>query len=45
MKGMYFEFARLSIRLLLAIYHNQVFGAVASRDLERDAQAWLERHQ
>jgi hypothetical protein len=53
MKGMYFQFARLVIRLLLAIYRLllaiHVGGAAGEIKIDdmvsADAQAWLEHYQ
>lgn len=46
MRGMYFEFARLAIRLLVAIYRNQVqLPPAIDPVLYRDSHAFLERHK
>jgi hypothetical protein len=47
MKGMYFEFARLVIRLLLGIYLNVTEPPFSARQakLIADSEAWLEKHK
>lgn len=47
MKGFYYQFARLAIRLLAAIYWNQVAANPKSVSVAvaRDAEAWLEKYK
>lgn len=45
MKGCYHQFARLAIRLLVAIYSAQLVGKVVhpyDSPLVKEAEAWLE---
>lgn len=46
--GFYFSFARLAIRLLLAIYRNQAHSGTIttySRELSNESEAWLDKYK